>query len=131
MQTDPLGDFLSTLRNATRANKAIILVPHSRLKFDVAKVLQREGYLADVEVITEEKAKPKLKISLKGSGRGAAIQQIARVSKPGRRVFAGSDEIPRVLGGLGVAIVSTPKGVMAGHQARKQKLGGEVLCTVA
>jgi small subunit ribosomal protein S8 len=131
MQSDPLADFLSSLRNASLAGKATILVPSSRLKFDVAKVLQREGYLSDVEVLTENKAKPVLKIGLKGTGRAGAIQQIARVSRPGRRVYAGSAEIPRVLGGLGVAVVSTSRGVMAGHQARKQKLGGEVLLTIS
>jgi small subunit ribosomal protein S8 len=130
MQSDPLADFLTSIRNAARASKAEVVVPYSRLKSDVAHVLKREGYLNEVEVI-KDKAKPQLKVTLRGSGKSRAITQIKRVSKPGLRRYVGADEIPRVLGGLGVSVLSTPKGVLAGHEAKKQRVGGELLLTVA
>ena len=130
MQSDPLADFLTSIRNAARASKAEVVVSYSRLKSDVAHVLKREGYLNDVEVI-KDKTKPKLKVTLRGSGKSRAIMQIKRVSKPGLRRYVGADEIPRVLGGLGVSVLSTPRGVMAGHEAKKQRVGGELLLTVA
>jgi small subunit ribosomal protein S8 len=130
MQSDPLADFLTSIRNAARASKAEVVVPYSRLKSDVAHVLKREGYLNEVEVI-KDKAKPQLKVTLRGSGKSRAITQIKRVSKPGLRRYVGADEIPRVLGVLGVSVLSTPKGVLAGHEAKKQRVGGELLLTVA
>ncbi len=129
MQTDPLGDFLTALRNASRTHKKEVSVPYSRLKSDVAHVLKKEGYLLEVERVAD-KAKPKLKISFRNTGRKTAITQIKRESRPGLRRYVGVDEIPRVLGGLGVSILSTPKGVMSGQEARKQKTGGELLLTV-
>ena len=133
MQTDPLGDFLTCIRNAARASKSEIRVPWSRMRSDVAHILKNEGYVTDVEKVTDEKAKagkPELVVKLRGQGKTRAITQITRVSKPGRRQYVGAGEIPRVLGGLGIAVVSTPRGVMAGHQAKKQNLGGELLLTV-
>ena len=136
MQTDPLADFLTTIRNAARASKSEILVPWSRMRSDVAHILKNEGYVTEVEKVADKDAtkknagKPTLRVKLRGAGKTRAITQITRISKPGRRQYVGSQEIPRVLGGMGIAVVSTPRGVMAGHQAKKQNLGGELLLTV-
>ena len=132
MQTDPLGDFLTTIRNASRASKSEIRVPWSRMRSDVAHILKNEGYLIEVEKVSEKATagKPELRLKLRGAGKSRAITQITRVSKPGRRQYVGAREIPRVLGGMGISVVSTPRGVMAGHQAKKQNLGGELLLTV-
>jgi small subunit ribosomal protein S8 len=133
MQSDPLADFLTTIRNASRASKAEVRCPWSRMRSDVAHVLKNEGYLTEVEKVTDKTTtagKPVLRITLRGSGKTRSITQITRISKPGRRQYVGSKEIPRVLGGMGVSVVSTPRGVMAGHQAKKQNLGGELLLTV-
>ena len=133
MQTDPLADFLTTIRNAARASKSEIRVPWSRMRSDVAHILKNEGYVTEVEKVNDEKAKagkPELLIKLRGQGKTRAITQITRISKPGRRQYVGAGEIPRVLGGMGISVVSTPRGVMAGHQAKKQNLGGELLLTV-
>lgn len=132
MQTDPLGDFLTTIRNASRASKSEVKVPWSRMRSDVAHILKNEGYLLEVEKVSDEaaKGKPTLRLKLRGAGKTRSITQITRISKPGRRQYVGAAEIPRVLGGLGISVVSTPRGVMAGHQAKKQNIGGELLLTV-
>ncbi|MDE1171551.1 MAG: 30S ribosomal protein S8 [Verrucomicrobium sp.] len=132
MQTDPLADFLSAIRNASLASKKEVLLPYSRLKQQVAVVLQEEGYLENVEVLNqdENKVKPKLKVTLRGSSKLKAVRSIKRISKPGLRRYVGAGEIPRVLGGLGISILSTPQGVMAGHRAKKLNVGGELLLTV-
>ena len=133
MQTDPLADFLTCIRNAARASKSEVRVPWSRMRSDVAHILKNEGYVTEVEKVNDEKAKagkPELRIKLRGQGKTRAITQITRVSKPGRRQYVGATEIPRVLGGMGISVISTPRGVMAGHQAKKQNLGGELLLTV-
>jgi small subunit ribosomal protein S8 len=133
MQTDPLADFLTSIRNASRASKSEIRMPWSRMRSDVAHILKNEGYINEVEKVTDEKAKagkPELLIKLRGQGKTRAITQITRISKPGRRQYVGAAEIPRVLGGMGISVVSTPRGDMAGHQAKKQNLGGELLLTV-
>ncbi len=133
MQTDPLADFLTTIRNAARASKSEIRVPWSRMRSDVAHILKNEGYVLEVEKVSDKEAKagkPELRVKLRGTGKTRAITQITRISKPGRRQYVGSQEIPRVLGGMGISVVSTPRGVMAGHQAKKQNLGGELLLTV-
>ena len=132
MQTDPLGDFLTTIRNASRASKSEVRVPWSRMRSDVAHILKNEGYLTEVEKVSDKATdgKPELRVKLRGAGKSRAITQITRVSKPGRRQYVGAREIPRVLGGMGISVVSTPRGVMAGHQAKKQNLGGELLLTV-
>jgi small subunit ribosomal protein S8 len=133
MQTDPLADFLTSIRNASRAAKGEVRVPWSRMRSDVAHILKNEGYLIEVEKVAptkENTGKPVLRITLRGSGKTRSITQITRVSKPGRRQYVGSKEIPRVLGGMGISVISTPRGVMAGHQAKKQNLGGELLLTV-
>ena len=133
MQTDPLADFLTCIRNAARASKSEVRVPWSRMRSDVAHILKNEGYVTDVEKVADAKVKagkPELVVKLRGQGKTRAITQITRVSKPGRRQYVGAGEIPRVLGGMGISVVSTPRGVMAGHQAKKQNLGGELLLTV-
>ena len=132
MQTDPLADFLSALRNASRAAKSEVVVPYSRLKSDVAHVLKEEGYLDSVELLNdnENKVKPKLKVVLRGTAKLNALREIKRVSKPGLRRYVGAGEIPRVLGGLGISVLSTPRGVMAGHRAKQLNVGGELLLTV-
>ena len=133
MQTDPLADFLTCIRNAARASKSEVRVPWSRMRSDVAHILKNEGYVLEVEKVSDQEAKagkPELRVKLRGSGKTRAITQITRVSKPGRRQYVGAREIPRVLGGMGISVISTPRGVMAGHQAKKQNLGGELLLTV-
>jgi small subunit ribosomal protein S8 len=126
--TDPIADLLTRIRNGSRALLPVVEMPHSRIKEDLARVLVREGYLVDCAV--EGTKIRKLKLRLKYSGRKGVIEGLKRVSKPGLRHYVGVDEIPRVLGGLGVAVLSTPSGVMTGTQARRQNLGGEVLCYV-
>ena len=132
MQTDPLADFLTTIRNASRTAKTEVRVAWSRMRSDVAHVLKNEGYVLEVEKVSDKATagKPELRVKLRGQGKTRAITQITRISKPGRRQYVGSREIPRVLGGMGISVVSTPRGVMAGHQAKKQNLGGELLLTV-
>lgn len=130
MQTDPLGDFLTVLRNASRSAKGEVVVNYSRLKSDVAHILKKEGYVSEVEVLSESKTKPQLKVVLKGSGKNRAIVSITRLSKPGLRRYVNADNIPNVLGGMGVSVVSTSQGVLAGHEAKKRRLGGELLLSV-
>jgi small subunit ribosomal protein S8 len=126
--TDPISDMLCRIRNAGQALLPAIELPHSRIKEHVANVLKQEGYIADIAV--EGKAVKKMKLKLKYQGKKAVIEGMRRISKPGLRHYVGADEIPRVRGGLGVAVISTPEGVMSGVQARKKNLGGEVLCYV-
>ncbi len=127
--SDPIGDFLTRLRNASRARKADMLVPYSKLKFEVARILKQEGYIANYEVETTDKF-PQIKITNKLVGRGTAMTGLKRVSKPGLRRYVGAQEIPRVLGGMGISILSTPRGVLSGREARKQNVGGELLAFV-
>ena len=127
--TDPLGDMLTRIRNGQSARKDSILTPASRLRVNVLEVLQREGYIRGYS--EEELAGQKgLRIELKYFEGQPAIQHLARVSKPGRRVYSGSKELPRVRNGLGITIVSTPKGVLSDAEAREQNVGGEVLAEV-
>jgi small subunit ribosomal protein S8 len=126
--SDPISDMLTRIRNAGRALLPAVELPHSRMKESVAKILKTEGYVADVAV--EGNAIKKLKIRLKYQGKKNVIEGIKRVSRPGLRRYVGSTEIPRVLSGMGVSIVSTPEGVMTGAQAKKKNLGGELLCYV-
>ena len=126
--SDPIADLLTRIRNAGRALLPAVELPHSRMKESVAKILKSEGYVADV--IVEGNAIKKLKICLKYQGKKTAIEGIKRVSRPGLRRYVGSTEIPRVLNGMGISILSTPEGVMTGAQAKKKNLGGELLCYV-
>ena len=126
--TDPISDMLTRIRNAGRALLPAVELPHSRMKESVAKILKSEGYVADVAV--EGATIKKLKIRLKYQGKKNVIEGLKRVSRPGLRRYVGATEIPRVLNGMGVSIVSTPEGVMTGAQAKKKNLGGELLCQV-
>lgn len=128
--SDPISDMLTRIRNAQMAEKAIVAMPSSKLKVAIAKVLKDEGYVEDFAV-RENDGKPSLEIGLKYYAGRPVIERIERVSKPGLRVYKGSEDIPRVMNGLGVAIVSTPRGVMTDRKARASKVGGEVLCIVA
>ena len=127
--TDPLGDLLTRIRNGQRAKKDSVLSPASKLRVRVLDVLQREGYIRGY---SEEQMGPAagVRIELKYFEGQPAIKQIARVSKPGRRVYSGSQALPRVLNGLGITIVSTPRGVLSDAEAREQNVGGEVLAEV-
>lgn len=126
--TDPIADMLARVRNAQRALQPEVVVPHSRLKESIARLLKKEGYLAEVTV--EGQAVKTLKLKLKYQGKKGVIEGLRRISKPGLRRYVGVDEIPRVRGGVGVALLSTPAGVMTGAQARKRRVGGELLCMV-
>ncbi|MCX7164682.1 MAG: 30S ribosomal protein S8 [Sulfuritalea sp.] len=128
--TDPVADMLTRIRNAQMAEKVSVSMPSSKLKVAIAKVLKDEGYIDDF-AIRENGAKPELDIALKYYAGHPVIERIERVSKPGLRVYKGKDDLPRVMNGLGVAIVSTPKGVMTDRRARAGNMGGEVLCIVA
>lgn len=128
--SDPIADMLTRIRNGLSARHAKVDVPASRLKTDIARILKDEGYIANYK-LTEDGAKRSIRIYLKYTpGNEPAISRIERVSRPGCRVFVGSREVPRVLGGLGINILTTPRGVMTGSTARKENVGGEVLCHV-
>ena len=128
--TDFIADFLTQIRNAARAGKAMITVPGSKLTARIAEILKREGFIENFKPV-DEGSKKMVRIHLKYlSGKQPAIQALVRVSKPGLRHYVGSQKIPRVLGGLGVAILSTSKGVMTDREARSAKLGGELICKV-
>jgi small subunit ribosomal protein S8 len=128
--TDPLGDMLTRIRNGQQAKKDSILTPASKLRARVLDVLQREGYIRGYSEADSGTATAALRIDLKYFEGKPAIQHIARVSKPGRRVYSGATELPRIRNGLGIVIVSTPKGVLSDAEAREQNAGGEVLCQV-
>ena len=125
---DPIANMLTSIRNAGKALLPVVELPHSRLKESVAKILKSEGYVADVAV--EGNKIKKLKIYLKYQGKKGVIEGLKRVSRPGLRRYVGSTEIPRVLSGMGVSIMSTSEGMMTGAQAKKKNLGGELLCYV-
>ena len=128
--TDPIADMLTRIRNGLMAKHEQVLVPSSRLKLSIARILKEEGFITDCEVV---RGKPQrvIKIQLKyHDDKKPAITDLKRVSKPGLRVHVGANEIPRVFGGLGIAIVSTSRGVKTGHQAWRQGVGGELLCFV-
>jgi small subunit ribosomal protein S8 len=127
---DPVGDMLTRLRNASRARHDKVLIPHSNLKLEVIKVLKSEGFVGEYTVHEREPQK-EITVQLKyGPDRAPAITGIRRVSKPGLRRYVNVREIPQVLGGLGIAVLSTSRGIMVDSEARRQKVGGELLCTV-
>jgi small subunit ribosomal protein S8 len=126
---DPIADMLTRIRNAGRALLPTVQIPHSRMKESLAKILKSEGYIAEV-VVEGEKTKKTLKLRLKYEGKKCVIEGLKRISKSGLRRYVGATEIPRVLGGLGVTVVSTSEGVMTGAQAKKKNIGGELLCYV-
>ena len=125
---DPISDMLTRIRNAQRALLPAVEIPHSKMKESIAGILKKEGYVSEVTVA----GKPfkTIKLQLKYQGKKSVIEGIQRVSRPGLRRYVGSTDIPRVRGGLGVSMVSTPEGIMTGTQARKKNLGGELLCYV-
>ncbi len=125
---DPIADMLARIRNGARALRPVVEIPHSRIKEGIAGILRKEGYIADCAV--DGQRIKTLKVKLKFEGKKNVIQGLRRVSRPGLRRYVAADEIPRVLGGLGVVIISTSEGVMTGAQARKKNLGGELLCSV-
>ena len=126
--SDPISDMLTRIRNGGRALLPVIVLPHSRIKEGVAKILKSEGYVSEVSV--EGDTKKQIKIRLKYEGKKSVIEGLKRVSTPGLRKYVGATEIPRVRGGLGVAIVSTSEGLFTDAQARKKNLGGELLCHI-
>jgi small subunit ribosomal protein S8 len=130
--TDPVADMLTRLRNAAASRHESVLIPASRMKVSIAKVLKDEGFIRDYAVVEEPgKAQPNLKVDLSYGGRKQPVLNgLQRISKPGLRVYVQQREIPRVYGGLGIAILSTPRGIMTGQEARRQHLGGEILCYV-
>ena len=127
--TDPIADFLARVRNGARAQQPEVLIPYSKIKAEVARVLKEEGYISDYSVDTST-AHPRIKITNKLVDRSTAIAGLRRVRRPGLRRYVGADEIPRVLGGMGLAILSTSRGILSGREARKQKVGGELLAYV-
>ena len=127
--TDPIADFLTRVRNGARAQKLEVLIPYSKIKAEIARIFKEEGYISDYSVDTSG-AHPRIKVINKLVERSSAIAGLRRVSRPGLRRYVGADEIPRVLGGMGVAILSTSRGILSGREARKQKVGGELLAYV-
>ena len=127
---DPIGDMITRIRNAQSRTKAKVSTPGSKLRQSVLEVLKSEGYIRDYSTLERSDGRTEFEIELKYFDGEPVIREISRVSKPGRRVYASVKNLPRVNNGLGVAILSTPKGVMADHDARDANVGGEVLCTV-
>jgi small subunit ribosomal protein S8 len=131
MTTDPIADMLTRIRNASRAKHARVDLPASKLKVEIARILKDEGYLASFKVVDETKAKKTLRVFLRYTpDRRSVITNLKRVSRPGCRRYVGKSDIRSVVGGMGIAIVSTPRGLMTGYTARKNGVGGELLCEV-
>jgi small subunit ribosomal protein S8 len=128
--SDPLGDMLTRIRNGQMAAKSAINAPASKLRANVLEVLRREGYIRGYETVDLGGGKSELNIQLKYHNGEPVIRELRRVSKPGRRIYAGVEDLPKVYNGLGIAIVSTPRGVLSDTEAREARVGGEVLCTV-
>jgi small subunit ribosomal protein S8 len=126
---DPIADMLTRLRNATAAGQSSLTLPYSKLKSDIAKILKKEGYINETELVSEE-GHQAIKIQTKFVNKTSAISGLKRVSRPGLRRYVGAGEIPRVLGGMGIAVLSTSRGILTGHEARKQKVGGELLAYI-
>ena len=128
--TDPIADMLTRIRNAISAKHSRVDIPASKLKLEIARILKEEGYINTYRVADED-GKRVIKLYLKYQADSSpVISRIERVSKPGRRVYAGSKEIPSIIGGMGINVLTTPKGVMTGKKARKEGVGGEILCNV-
>ena len=129
MMTDPIADMLTRIRNAVKVRKPDLALPYSRMKLSIAQILVQKGFISAVETHGEG-LKKQLRLVLTYDGRESTIHGVSRVSTPGRRIYVGYKDIPQVRSGYGVAILSTPSGIMSGAQARKQKVGGELLCEV-
>lgn len=127
--TDPIADMLTRIRNAQASKKEEVLIPRSNFKAKLAEILQGEKYISESREV-EEGGRPFLKILLNYEGGRPAIERLERISKPGQRIYSSHDNIPKALGGDGVVVISTPKGLMTDKEARKQKVGGEVICQV-
>jgi small subunit ribosomal protein S8 len=127
--TDPVADMLTRIRNAASARHTRVLVPASKMKLGIARVLKEEGYIKDIEIL-KDNPQGTLRLTLRFIDKKPAVTQLKRISKPGLRVYTKRTDIPRVRGGLGISILSTPKGLMTGTSAYKQGLGGEVICYV-
>ena len=127
--SDPIGDMLVRIKNAQLRNHKIVQLPSSNFKISISEILKSEGYIIDYK-INDDKKKPTLSINLKYHSGNPVISTIERISKPGRRIFSSADSLPKINNGLGIAIISTPKGVMTDLDARKQKVGGEIICKV-
>lgn len=130
MMTDPIADFLTQLRNGYKAEKGLVTVSYSQMKYSIASVLHKEGYIGRVEVKKESGVQKHLQIELLYTKKKPKITSIKRISKPGRRVYVKRNTMPKVLGGRGIAIISTPSGIITGSQARQKGVGGEILCEV-
>ena len=131
MQTDPISDLLTRIRNAAKARHARVELPASKLKIEIARVLKEEGFISTYKVVDESKTRKALRVFLKYTpDKSSVISDLRRVSRPGSRRYVGAEDIRPVFGGLGVSILSTPRGVMTGRTARKQRLGGELLCEI-
>ena len=128
--SDPIGDMIARLKNAQVRNHKKVVLPSSKFKTKIADVLKNEGFIIDYKVNENEDNKPDLEINLKYNHGSPVISTIERVSKPGRRIFSSAESLPKINNGLGIAIISTPKGVMTDVDARKQKVGGEIICKV-
>ena len=127
--TDPISDFLTRIRNAAGSSQETVYAPFSKMKSELSRILQEEGYIWSYEVDTND-AHPRLKMKLKYQGKAPVIRSLTRISKPGLRKYVASNEIPRVLGGLGISILSTSRGIMTGARAKKAKVGGELLAQI-
>ena len=127
--TDPIADMLTRIRNAATARHTRVLIPASKMKLSIARVLKEEGYVKDIEIL-KDNPQGTLRLTLRYAEKKPVVTQLKRVSKPGLRVYTKKAEIPRVRGGLGISILSTPRGLMTGSNAYKQGLGGEVVCYV-
>ncbi len=127
--SDPIADFLTRLRNANSARLTEVVLPYSKIKAEIARILKQEGYITNYEVDTTGQF-PLIKVISKMVNRTSAITGLKRVSKPGLRKYVGATEIPRVLGGMGISILSTPRGIVTGREAKKQNIGGELLAYV-
>jgi small subunit ribosomal protein S8 len=129
--TDPIADMLTRLRNAVHARHQRVEIPASNFKAEIARILEREGYIQGYKVVTEDGDRPLIRIFLKYGPQGeTVISGLQRVSRPGRRVYFGRDDVPKVMGGLGTSILTTSRGVMTGQEAVKAGVGGEVLCNI-
>ena len=127
---DPIGDMITRIRNAQMRSLNDVTIPSSKFRAKILDVLKQEGYISDYKVLSDKKNRGNLFVYLKYSNRSPVIKEIKRVSKPGRRIYAKADSIPRIQNGLGLAIVSTSKGIMTDNDARNQKIGGEIICRV-
>ena len=127
---DPIGDMLTRIRNAQMRSLSSVKIPASKVRAKILEVLKKEGYISDYKLLSDEKEKNSLSVDLKYDNGNPVIKEIKRVSKPGRRIYAKADSIPTIQNGLGVAIVSTSKGIMSDNEARNQNIGGEIICRV-